>query len=63
MTVPGVTMVMRGSVRPCDGGDVMVGCRQVLDNDGSGEITSFEFCSTLKKLVDPPACPRVTQPA
>ncbi len=25
--------------------------RQVLDRDGSGEITSMEFCETLKKLV------------
>ena len=24
---------------------------QVLDSDGSGEISSLEFCSTLKKLV------------
>jgi hypothetical protein len=46
------------------GGDVLgASRRQVLDGDGSGEISSFEFCSTLKKLVNSLACPRVAQPA
>jgi hypothetical protein len=26
-------------------------CRQVLDSNGSGELTSQEFCAAMKKLV------------
>ncbi len=55
--MPVLMVGMRGAiVRGREGGDVLgANRRQVLDGDGSGEITSFEFCSTLKKLVNPPA--------